>query len=339
MRLTRAALDPYTGMVVFDVPKHDAPTSAIVEVSFDNGETYTNSGKFYTYYAEPLISGIRPSCRLSSGEAVHYLQGAGLEGAGQYTKVRFTAEGQEAVVTAGEWSDEHQAVACKSPPFPKGNVTVEVALNGQQYSPHTATLVYFEPPEILALSPDCLAFGQSCDVAIKCSNALEGLKVRLRGDCFPGGVVLDSFGLERETSDPDVGTVLITAPAATTLGVANVELSVDGEEWIRSPAKGNLHVFGPLQPELRYKNSFAGGGSVNALADPSLFPGTCFTVRIGDDTHVPGAYLAGSNAVVFTMPPYDPKTMGSDPLAVGSWLHPQGPNAPGVSALAYTIAY
>jgi hypothetical protein len=36
MRLTRAALDPYTGMVVFDTPRHDAPTSAVVEVSLVN---------------------------------------------------------------------------------------------------------------------------------------------------------------------------------------------------------------------------------------------------------------------------------------------------------------
>ena len=32
MRLTRAALDPHTGMVVFDAPKHDTPTAAVVEV-------------------------------------------------------------------------------------------------------------------------------------------------------------------------------------------------------------------------------------------------------------------------------------------------------------------
>jgi hypothetical protein len=32
MRLTRAALDPHTGMVVFDAPRHDTPTSAVVEV-------------------------------------------------------------------------------------------------------------------------------------------------------------------------------------------------------------------------------------------------------------------------------------------------------------------
>ena len=40
----------------------------------------------------------------------------------------------------------HTGLVCKSPPFPKGAVTVEVALNGQQYSPHTTQVLYFEPP-------------------------------------------------------------------------------------------------------------------------------------------------------------------------------------------------
>jgi hypothetical protein len=115
------------------------------------------------------------------------------------------------------------------------------------------------------------------------------------------------------------------------VGVTNVELLVDGVECIPTRAPCVLHVFGPLQPEFKFKNTFAGGGSVNALVDPALFPGSSFTVRFGDERHVPGAYDAKQKAVVFTMPPYDPKTMGSDPLAVCSWLHPQGPAAPGVS--------
>jgi hypothetical protein len=71
--------------------------------------------------------------------------------------------------------------------------------------------------------------------------------------------------------------------------------------------------------------------------DPALFPGSCFTVRFGDLVHAPAAYDAAQKAVVFTMPPYDPKTMGSDPLAVCSWLHPQGPAAPGVCFLVVCL--
>jgi len=123
------------------------------------------------------------------------------------------------------------------------------------------------------------------------------------------------------------------------LGATNVELSVDGVEWMRTPGTAGilLHVFGPLQPEFKFKNTFAGGGSVNALVDPALFPGSCFTVRFGDLVHAPAAYDAAQKAVVFTMPPYDPKTMGSDPLAVCSWLHPQGPAAPGVCFLVVCL--
>jgi hypothetical protein len=58
------------------------------QVSFDNGETYTSTGKYYTYYQEPQITRIQPACRLVSGQAIHYLYGPGLEGAGIFTKVR-----------------------------------------------------------------------------------------------------------------------------------------------------------------------------------------------------------------------------------------------------------
>jgi hypothetical protein len=93
--------------------------------------------------------------------------------------VRFRAEGQEAVVVAGEWSEEEKGVICKSPPLPKGKVSVEVALNGQQFSAHAGTLLYFEPPMLLRLSPDCMPLGEPCEVTMTCQNAFQGLKVRL----------------------------------------------------------------------------------------------------------------------------------------------------------------
>ena len=83
------------------------------------------------------------------------------------------------MVVAGEWSKEEKGVICKSPPLGKGKVSVEIALNGQQFSAHAGTLLYFEPPSLLSLSPDSMPLGEPCDVWIKCQNAIEGLKVRL----------------------------------------------------------------------------------------------------------------------------------------------------------------
>ena len=49
--------------------------------------------------------------------------------------------------------------------------------------------------------------------------------------------------------------------------------------------------------------------------DDALFPGNNFVVRIGEKISVPAAYDLQEKAVTFTMPPYDPATMGSGTLA------------------------
>jgi len=46
-------------------------------------------------------------------------------------------------------------------------------------------------------------------------------------------------------------------------------------------------------------------------------------VRIGE-TFVPAKFDALEKAAVFKMPPYNPRTMGSDPLSVFVWFYPQG---------------
>jgi len=70
--------------------------------------------------------------------------------------------------------------------------------------------------------------------------------VRLRGDCFPYDLVLETYDLVLES--PDAGSVKMRVPAALALGVSTVELSVDGTEWIKSAAAASTcHVFGVLQ--------------------------------------------------------------------------------------------
>ena len=116
VRLARGALDPYTGMVVCDTPPHDKPTACVIEVSFDNGETYTSSGKVFTIYAEPSITSVAPPCRLTAGQGLHSLRGTGLDAAGHYCKVRFSAALQSdapPVVVPGEWDAEKQGIVCR----------------------------------------------------------------------------------------------------------------------------------------------------------------------------------------------------------------------------------
>ena len=54
-------------------------------------------------------------------------------------------------------------------------------------------------------------------------------------------------------------------------------------------------------------------------------------VRVGDKVGVPASFDAAEKAAVSTVPPYDASTMGSDPLAVPLWFHPQGLEGPGIA--------
>ena len=54
-------------------------------------------------------------------------------------------------------------------------------------------------------------------------------------------------------------------------------------------------------------------------------------VRVGDKVGVTASLDAANKAAVFTVPPYDASTMGSDPLAVPLWFHPQGLAGPGIA--------
>jgi hypothetical protein len=213
MRFARGALDPFTGMVVFDTPRHDKPTMCLVEVSFDNGETYTSSGRTYTFYAEPSIAAVEPFCRITSGEVLLSLKGPGLQLAGAYTTVRFSAAGVDPVVVSAEWRDEEGALLCWSPPFPKGKVVVEVALNGQQVSPNGCEVIYFEPPKVVRMEPNCCELGQaSTRMLMTCSNMVKDLRLRFRGDCFERDVVIEGADMQACDGD-DIGSMTFEVPS------------------------------------------------------------------------------------------------------------------------------
>lgn len=59
--------------------------------------------------------------------------------------------------------------------------------------------------------------------------------------------------------------------------------------------------------------------------------GTNLMVLVGEKTYVRAQFDASTKAAVFDMPAYDPKTMGSDPLAVMSWFHPRGEGGEGIA--------
>ncbi len=57
---------------------------ALLEVSLDNGESYTTSGKQYSFYEEPRITALLPPCRLTTGMSILAIKGEGMEAAGMW---------------------------------------------------------------------------------------------------------------------------------------------------------------------------------------------------------------------------------------------------------------
>jgi hypothetical protein len=135
----------------------------------------------------------------------------------------------------------------------------------------------------------------------------------------------------------------LQVPAPLACGLAAVELSVDGKEWLKQPPEAaSFFVYASLQPQVKFKNVFAGGGSVNAISDDGevpLFDGTSFCVRVGETgTLLPAKFDPRGKEAVFTVPAYDARTMGEDAQAVPVFFHPQGsalPVVPCAVALRY----
>ena len=349
VRLVRGALDPYTGMVVFDTPAHDRPSACLVEVSLDNGETYTSSDAVFTFYADPVIEAVQPPARLASGHVSMRVRGLGLEYGGSDTRLRFAAAGQAPVDVSAEWDPVELCLVCKSPPLPAGAVTVQVALNGQQYSPNAGELVYYEPPQVLAMLPDCCPSSATVTtVTLTLRNPVPlqpvPLTVRLHGKAFAKDLILTAYDLVMAADG--TGTVKIDVPLPEALGSAQVQLSLDGLDWLQSsPAVATFHVFDAeaLQPVLKFKNAYGGpslptGAALNALVDDGLFASNSMLVRVGESTFERATFDAAQSAAVFSVPPYDASTMGDDPLAVQVWLYPQGAEGPGIDCSAARLA-
>lgn len=131
-------------------PVSFAPQDVLVSIS-TNAQQFSNL-KEYTYYAHPTISSISPSSGPSQG-------GTRIDVIGKHMR-----EGSDYVcqfggsptiqVDATFLSSPSNRVQCYSRPVPGSRtLALEVSLNAQQYSTDSHDFTFFNPPEILSLSP------------------------------------------------------------------------------------------------------------------------------------------------------------------------------------------
>jgi hypothetical protein len=123
-------------------------TAVAVRIS-NNNQQYTPNGTVFTYYGHPRLSSIWPGNGPTSGTKQVVLQVTTPHPfsptfqllAGQETTCRFNVSIVSAVVnvTTGAWT-------CVPPPHVTGNVSVDVSVNGQQY---TTSSIKFEYQDVV----------------------------------------------------------------------------------------------------------------------------------------------------------------------------------------------
>jgi len=277
--LCRGAFDPSCGMIVFDTPRMTRAASCSVEVSLDDGSSFTSSGTTFSYYSLPVLSSIHPHMRIADGTVPLLLCGQGLSSASpSFCKVRLVQQGSGRQVTLpGTWKEEEGAIEVLSPSMDAGAARVELALNGQQFVSSQLSITFFLMPEVLDVVPDCCPSAGG-ELRLELKNPNSSLLVRL---LLPSQkeILLQAHHTEISSSDPSKGRAAIKIPQLEEEGPAELAVSVDGKSFAR--AEKRLFVFGDLQPSLSIPFCSLQGGSGLAIVSPSMFPAAGWRVRVG----------------------------------------------------------
>ena len=159
-----ASFDPIDEVIHCASAPH-APHTASLEVSL-NAQQYTRNSVGFTYYAGPIVSVVSPDAGPTGGHTLVRLFGVGLD-AGRAYRCRF---GSTIVPGTIDLSGTNSTLLCSSPAGASGqllsdgtrNVSLEVAVNSQDYTSDGRIFTYFEPPAVTTLQPsDGMFYGRT----------------------------------------------------------------------------------------------------------------------------------------------------------------------------------
>jgi hypothetical protein len=147
------------------VPKVNIPESFNVEVSFNNGEDFTNNGKTYTFY-DPYVIKVEPQMISSKGRTKLNIHGYGFADSGENLKVKFGSSNRpikcdmKVCIKPATYINEN---LIQVETYPRNEVLdemtnqmfgyerfpVEVSVYQDDFTNNNVTIFYFDEPEII----------------------------------------------------------------------------------------------------------------------------------------------------------------------------------------------
>jgi hypothetical protein len=282
--------------VVCMSPRIDRPATAIVEVSFDGGISFTSSSLPFAYYEQPYIRASPDMIAVGVARTLSIMSLSG-QGDGGFQglvtpqcKVLFSTKGDGEVSVEARMGEAGELL-CDMPPIGAGHVTVLVAINGQQYGDETggASVLMYEQAKITGITPDCLNFEKGGTVTVMAENLLSSATIRidtkegapsiLSGALSGDGEQPASLTLSPSEIDLDAGAFTVNLPPTSSPGPLTLSISVDGQDYSGGQPQ-TLNMFGSLQPALEIPFAAQTGGLVNCLLEGALFPAAEMSVKV-----------------------------------------------------------
>ena len=112
-----------------------------------NAQEYTGDATAFSYYAEPSVSSVRFDRGPTSGGTSVAVQGSSFRGGSAY-RCRFGVRVVDATYAA-----DHDELHCVSPSSGAGNVSIEISLNGQQFTTSDIGFEYYTEANVSHVIP------------------------------------------------------------------------------------------------------------------------------------------------------------------------------------------
>jgi hypothetical protein len=195
------------------------------EVSSTNKLWASGTGIFFQYYTEPsLTSLIPPLAPLVGGTTIRPVSTTGYITTSEAT-CRF---GSAVVAASFEIVSSVVNILCLVPAQSAGSVSVEVALNGQQYTSNNLQMLYYPVPSVTRVEPSIGPVRGGTLVTMKGSNFVTSSYIRIR-HTFPNADTITVVGTYGSSTE-----IIFTSPTSideTVTQNATLQLSLDNQVW------------------------------------------------------------------------------------------------------------
>ena len=123
-----------------------------LEVSL-NAQQYTTSAVPFTFYAPVHVSLVTPDAGPTAGNTLVRLSGSGFASGADY-RCKFGSQVVNSTLAGGDWRGPASTLLCVSPSTETaGSVSLEVAINSQDYTSDAVPFFYYAPPSVTSVSP------------------------------------------------------------------------------------------------------------------------------------------------------------------------------------------